>query len=272
MKVTRMEKGITLIALLITIVVLIILAAVTISTLGSDEEGLIIKAQDIADRYEEAQTNELSRLDSYVDYMDEQYANIENNGGTAETGTKLGKYVTYKGITWRVLKDDSSSVELLSDNSVSSKEIGDMSNPIDYYNYVGEFLDTACGAYVANGEAISFSVRSVTGADLDTMTSNGMLVSANATEYWINEKSKSRSYGDSNSDGVDEWFDGCRLHYVTSEGTIGFATLFTQHELGGTMGPVNVYTKPIRPVIILSAGVLDNVTGSGTVGQPYVLN
>lgn len=53
----KKEKGITLIALVVTIIVLLILAAVTIAVLFGDN-GIITKAKQAADVYEEAQEEE----------------------------------------------------------------------------------------------------------------------------------------------------------------------------------------------------------------------
>ena len=52
----KQEKGITLIALVVTIVVLLILAGVSIS-LVLNNNGIISKAKEAKNRYAEAQTN-----------------------------------------------------------------------------------------------------------------------------------------------------------------------------------------------------------------------
>jgi len=68
MKKTKAEKGITLIALIITIVVLLILAAVAISSIQND--GILHYAQNAADSWNKAQINEQATLDSYLSYLD----------------------------------------------------------------------------------------------------------------------------------------------------------------------------------------------------------
>ena len=65
----RMQKGITLIALVITIVVLLILAGVTIATLTGDN-GILTRAQEAKEKTEEAakrEEAELADLNSYID-------------------------------------------------------------------------------------------------------------------------------------------------------------------------------------------------------------
>ena len=68
-------KGITLIALVITIIVLLILAGVTIATL-TGENGILTRAQDAKNKTEQAQKNEEDILSSYEDKINE-YAGID---------------------------------------------------------------------------------------------------------------------------------------------------------------------------------------------------
>jgi len=68
MKSTKTNKGITLIALIITIVVLLILAAVAISSIQND--GILHYAQNAADNWNKAQINEVGVLDGYLDVLD----------------------------------------------------------------------------------------------------------------------------------------------------------------------------------------------------------
>ena len=69
----RDEKGITLVALVVTIIVLIILAGVTLNIV-LDNDGIINEAKQAADDYENAQKEEqelLGQLDGYLEF-DEQ--------------------------------------------------------------------------------------------------------------------------------------------------------------------------------------------------------
>ena len=90
---TKQEKGITLIALIITIVVLLVLAAVAISSIKND--GIISKAQDVTNKYNEAQTSEKNMLDEYLNYL-------EPNGGTSGGWVQNGLTVTDGTITLNV--------------------------------------------------------------------------------------------------------------------------------------------------------------------------
>ena len=107
-KFIKKTKGITLIALVVTIVVLLILAGVSINmVLG--ENGIVTKAKDARDKTEQAKQNDLASMDQFIKDMDD----ILNDNGTpggddTPTATKtlveafnagelkIGDYVEYK--------------------------------------------------------------------------------------------------------------------------------------------------------------------------------
>ena len=72
--------GITLIALVVTIVVLLILSSVTISAIFSDN-GIIKKAQEAANKTKEAVINEQTQMNEIADYMENMLNGI--GGGNA---------------------------------------------------------------------------------------------------------------------------------------------------------------------------------------------
>ena len=78
---TKQDKGITLVALIVTIVVLLVLATVAISSIQND--GIISKAQDVANKFNQAQSNEQGILDEYLSYL-------EGDSGVPE---ELEKYI-----------------------------------------------------------------------------------------------------------------------------------------------------------------------------------
>ena len=89
------QKGITLIALVVTIVVLIILATVSILAVFGDN-GIIARAQKAKNIHEEGKTDETNTLDDYASYI-ENY--LEGKGGSSDstegiTATVEGKTVT----------------------------------------------------------------------------------------------------------------------------------------------------------------------------------
>ena len=80
---TKAQKGITLIALIITIVVLLILAAVAISNIQND--GILKYAQNASSDYNKAIRDEQSILDEYLSYIKGDNGWVTIYEGTAET-------------------------------------------------------------------------------------------------------------------------------------------------------------------------------------------
>jgi hypothetical protein len=82
----RNKRGITLIALVITIIVLLILAGITINlTIG--EGGIITIAQQAGKNYVQASADEQSDLEDLTDYLNAQKSKIENT--KAEVNKKI---------------------------------------------------------------------------------------------------------------------------------------------------------------------------------------
>ena len=99
-KVKKDIKGITLIALVVTIIVLLILAGVAISlTIGSN--GIFTRAENAVDRYEIASKDEQDEMNKAVDFMD-KYMNEDNDAEKSEvekakeSGTFFEKDTTIK--------------------------------------------------------------------------------------------------------------------------------------------------------------------------------
>ena len=84
----KLEKGITLIALVVTIVVLLILAGVSIS-LVLNNNGVISKAKDARDQYAEAQTNDEKQLNEVSDWIDTKVGDTTGGGSTGGSESKV---------------------------------------------------------------------------------------------------------------------------------------------------------------------------------------
>ena len=96
----KSNKAITLVALIITIIILLILAGVSLSmVLG--ENGLINKAQSSVDKYQESYANEQNLLNKVEEYFDKM--KIYSNGETVSLG----------GYDFYVIGDDGTNVTLL---------------------------------------------------------------------------------------------------------------------------------------------------------------
>ena len=83
MKRTKTQKGITLIALIITIVVLLILASVAISSIQND--GILSYAENVANKYNQSQRDEQSVIDKYLGYLKgEEWTTIYDGAGVTD--------------------------------------------------------------------------------------------------------------------------------------------------------------------------------------------
>ena len=78
----KQERGITLIALVVTLVVLLILAGVSISIVLNNN-GVISKSKDARDKYAESQTNDEKQLNEVSDWIDTKVG--ETTGGGSVT-------------------------------------------------------------------------------------------------------------------------------------------------------------------------------------------
>ena len=110
MKKTKLQKGITLIALIITIVVLLILAVVTIGAVK--EGGIIEHASNTANKYEEAKEKELIAL-AYSEYIiDKQVSDTEalKVAGATVTGNETDGWTIMFSDTKSEYKLDSTGI------------------------------------------------------------------------------------------------------------------------------------------------------------------
>ena len=91
----RRQKGITLIALVVTITVLIILATVSINTVLGDN-GIIGRAQKAKDSYQNSQKSEDEQMAVLANEM-AQYDEDENSGVIEKTKSYVGYYADIDG-------------------------------------------------------------------------------------------------------------------------------------------------------------------------------
>ena len=103
----REEQGITLIALVITIIVLLILAGVSIAML-TGENGILSQAQRAKEETEKAQKEEQNILDSYEDYMN---------------GTTGGQWNEEKGVNSPKIVQGMTEVSFILPNGESKGEV-----------------------------------------------------------------------------------------------------------------------------------------------------
>ena len=87
------NQAITLVALIITIIVLLILAGVTLSIILGDN-GLINKAQSSVDKYQEASQNEELIFNGYIEQIEKQME-MQINLERVTFGIKANIFVPY---------------------------------------------------------------------------------------------------------------------------------------------------------------------------------
>ena len=113
----KSNKAITLVALIITIIVLLILAGVSLSmVLG--ENGLINKAQSSVNKYQESYVNEQNLLNKVEEYFDRLEKNVSNK--VEDTTYSNGQTVSIGGYDFWVIGDDGISVTLLCKTTIGS--------------------------------------------------------------------------------------------------------------------------------------------------------
>lgn len=81
----RNKKGITLVALVVTIIILLILAGISIASLT--ENGLFEKAKLAEQKSKEAQENEITKLDEYTNKIEEVIGDRDLKSQTSGTAT-----------------------------------------------------------------------------------------------------------------------------------------------------------------------------------------
>ena len=118
------EKGITLIALVVTIVVLLILAGISIN-LVLGENGIIKKAKEAKTAHEQGWNNDIDAMDNYEKYIDES---VNGNSEDEDTGDKV----------YAKLYDDGTLIFSSTDYTASDKNLtedyGDISKNKFWFN------------------------------------------------------------------------------------------------------------------------------------------
>jgi competence protein ComGC len=147
-KTVKEKRGITLVALVITIIVLLILAGITINlTVGQD--GILTTAQQAGKNYVASASDEQADLDDLSDYLNEKVA------AAGEKLKDLTKTVTVDGVETTVIIG-----EKISDGTGKTLPV-----PTGFY-YVGGTVEK--GAVISNNEADKdkYKGQTVVGTDL----------------------------------------------------------------------------------------------------------
>ena len=103
MKRTKEQKGITLIALIITIVILLILASVAISSIQND--GILSYTENVVNKYNQTQRDEQSVIDKYLGYLKgDEWVTIYEGTETTVDGMLVlaNKFLFTEGNSYRI--------------------------------------------------------------------------------------------------------------------------------------------------------------------------
>lgn len=193
-KILKKEEGITLIALVITIIILIILAGISIKLVLGDN-GIVKKAQQAKTETEQAKLNEEIGLNETAKYIEDiESGNAENPKPTPEPtittrNLKAGDYIKYNTgvnnigengiIVCRVLYDANSEygLQIISDKNVEDLTFGgsDWETGRNSYNNVIAELNTNAEKYL--NQTYATDARCV---GSEPIIQNGTFVNKNA--------------------------------------------------------------------------------------------
>lgn len=209
------NTGITLIALVITIIVLLILAGVSINMITGDD-GLLIKATDASEKTKLEQEEEREKLGEVPNYIDEQVSGSKNNsGGNDEpedevpesTVTLVGGSGWYKGIT---AKSTIKKVKFTNSYTVTGNETESWSASID-----------------ENGEETDDYKCYITGTELTIVGNNKIIANEDCSNLFANftaltEIENLGMLNTSKATDMSQMFANC--YYLTSLDVSGFNT------------------------------------------------
>ena len=159
----KKERGITLIALVVTIIVLIILAGISINLLF-EKQGIILKAKQGKIDMQQAKVNEEEVLNDVSKYIENEINESEIVEIPINSFLKAGEYIKYDTgvsdvgkngiIMCRVLYDTNSEygIQIISDNKIKDSTLGgnDWDTSSNIYNNVIQILNSEAEKYINN--------------------------------------------------------------------------------------------------------------------------
>lgn len=225
----KTSNGITLIALVITIIVLLILAAISIATL-TGENGILTQANkaktetDEKGALEEVQLEVMGSFDNNGNYSSSlAKTNLENNLKANVTDKGNGKLkVEYKGYTFNVDVDGKVSLS----NGVDVGEIFDSTGEVEGKLHIGDFINYTAGTW----DTDSIAKITASGAKNAPNTTGSLSLSnyqfggfTNGSSRDGNAVPNDSSYNyvqETTSDGTKQAVTGWRVFDVSEDGVI----------------------------------------------------
>ena len=278
------ETGITLIALVITIVVMLILAGVTINlTLG--ENGIFTTAQQAAKNYTEAQSKEQQDLAYFTNTVDNMAKG--NTTLTSQiTGADYGKYINYSVTVedtvldkWRVFYNDKTTgnVYIILDGYLpitlipEETEITTKGTYQAYWDTTNFSTNEQAVATLRNTSYWSDFAAGVTGATAYGSPTNEMFVNSWNENPTVNSQTLTvetviDSFTDSSKlyNPYPETLDGCNGYWLASinaNNTLGVWRVVRKNYVGAVEFNGEYYGYALRPIICLPCET------TGTIGS-----
>ncbi len=176
----KQEKGITLIALVVTIIIMLILAGVSIK-LAIDNNGVIENAKEAKDQYEKAQANDESGLEDLASKLKEQIdANKNNNSGSGSSESTVDGVPIPAGFVY--VGGTKASGLVISDNAADKEKYkGQTTVGIDL---VGNQFVWIPVENIADYKRTAYSTQVATGTTDTTTNSEQIKYSSSDSDYF----------------------------------------------------------------------------------------
>ena len=216
------EKGITLIALVVTIIILLILAGVTLN-MALSGDGLFSKARNAADKYKKAQEDEANLISEIGKEMNSEYIGEkiiwnefekkeeENAYKVAASKSGAEEEQTFKteDLGWRIWDYDGTTIRIISDKlttqTLTLKGTAGYNNGV---NIINEICRQCYGQYGADGKTKEegISVSNLKRSDIDAVSN-----------YDYTKYKNTGNKGDGYLEVLGESEDQSLLHYGESK-------------------------------------------------------
>ena len=169
------ERGITLIALVVTIIILLILAGVTLNIALSDN-GLFSKTKEAADKYKYAQSGEEEMIRQIATQMYSEYVGkaitIDNIKGKdsclvekEKTGHTDNQTINRENLTWKIWDFDGKNLRIIGNPTENTLTL----TKVEGYNNGVWLLDHICEELYSNN-ATGISVRNLKRSDIQKVS------------------------------------------------------------------------------------------------------
>ena len=239
-KTSRREKGITLIALIVTIIVLLILAGVTID-LAVSNQGIIKKAKTATSAYKNASEKEKESLALLENEIDNYIPKNDDS--------KVDDVITYtdsSGNTKPLTKDTPAGTKIGTTENISGKD-GETGVKLDWYLF--DVDETEGKAYLVSTPTYwvpdTDEKRAVSGAWVPKLVSSADS-NTNALRQAIKKSTSSVTY--TPSPNAWDYFKSANRQWSTNRGSVDFKSLNENEQAACYLADADIF-----------AGIIDQV-------------